>query len=91
MIRGYLAGEGIDCEVRNEHLIGGMGELPITTETLPQIWVAATDRERARELIQRALRQEQPPGANWTCPRCSEEIEGQFSECWRCGAGRPAT
>lgn len=68
-----------------------MGELPITTETLPQIWVAATERKQARELIHRALRKEQPAGGNWICPRCREEIEGQFTECWRCGASRPPT
>ena len=25
----------------------------------------------------------------WTCPQCSEEVEGQFSVCWNCGCERP--
>ena len=24
--------------------------------------------------------------APWTCPDCSETLEGQFDTCWRCGA-----
>lgn len=27
---------------------------------------------------------------SWTCPGCGEQIEGQFTECWNCGAARPA-
>jgi len=26
---------------------------------------------------------------NWKCAGCGEEIEGQFTECWKCGAERP--
>ena len=25
-----------------------------------------------------------PPG--WTCPSCQEVNEGQFGQCWNCGA-----
>lgn len=28
----------------------------------------------------------QPP---WKCAQCGEECEGQFTQCWRCGADRP--
>ena len=23
----------------------------------------------------------------WTCPKCSEQVEDQFTECWSCGTG----
>ena len=26
----------------------------------------------------------------WTCPDCGERIEPQFTECWNCGASKPA-
>lgn len=26
------------------------------------------------------------PADDWICPRCSETIEGQFTECWKCAA-----
>ena len=25
----------------------------------------------------------------WTCPRCGERLEGQFTDCWQCGSPRP--
>lgn len=28
-------------------------------------------------------------GPAWTCRRCGEECEGQFAQCWNCGAERP--
>lgn len=28
-------------------------------------------------------------GGPWTCPNCTEEIEGQFTDCWKCGTSRP--
>ena len=87
LIRGFLDAEGILCVVRGEHLVALQGEVPITMDTLPSIWVAEEDRERARELIARALRDELEL-QEWTCPGCSETIEGQFTDCWHCGAPR---
>lgn len=26
---------------------------------------------------------------DWTCPACGETCEGQFTQCWSCGADRP--
>ena len=26
----------------------------------------------------------------WVCARCGERLEGQFAQCWNCGADRPA-
>lgn len=89
LIRGYLAAEGIESEIRNEHLIGGMGELPVTAETLPQVWVDDIERPLARELIHEALDHTQAHATDWICPQCDEPIEGQFTECWSCGKGRP--
>jgi len=25
----------------------------------------------------------------WTCAKCGETLEGQFTECWKCGASHP--
>lgn len=29
------------------------------------------------------------PSSPWRCAQCGEEREGQFTQCWRCGAARP--
>ncbi len=32
---------------------------------------------------------ETPPAAEpWSCAQCKESIDGQFTECWSCGAPR---
>jgi hypothetical protein len=57
-------------------------------DTLPSIWVPEEDRARARELIERALKETPAPDDDWICAGCGEAIEGQFTECWQCGAAR---
>lgn len=88
LIKGYLDSKGIFCQVRGEHLVGIQGEVPVTMDTLPSIWVGDGDRERARALIEQALASEAALEAEWTCGKCGESIEGQFTECWSCGATR---
>lgn len=87
LIKGFLDAEGIFAVVRGEHLVGIAGEIPITMDTLPSIWVGEDDRDRARALIDEALKSEEVL-EEWTCPECSEVVEGQFTECWNCGANR---
>ena len=39
-------------------------------------------------------RRERPPdtlGVPWRCSSCGEELEPQFTECWRCGTARQNT
>lgn len=38
-VKGLLESQGIPCDVRGESLFGARGELPITTETAPSIWI----------------------------------------------------
>lgn len=87
LIKGFLDSEGIFAVVRGEHLVGIAGEIPITMDTLPSIWVGEDDRNRARELIERALKAE-TDFEDWTCAGCGETVEGQFAECWQCGSAR---
>lgn len=28
-------------------------------------------------------------GGPWRCPECGEEIDAQFTDCWKCGTSRP--
>jgi hypothetical protein len=87
LIKGFLDAEGIFALVRGEHLVGIAGEIPITMDTLPSIWVGEDDRDRARALIDEALKSELV-FEDWTCPECGETVEGQFTECWQCGSDR---
>ena len=89
LIKGMLEAEGIRAVVRGDQLYGAYGELPI----LPTVWILDdTLAAYAERLVIEFLR----GGAarkygheRWTCARCGEVLEGQFTECWKCGANRP--
>ena len=88
-LRNVLEAEGIRCQVRNEFLAGGAGEIP-PTECWPELWVERPiDYERAEKLIQETLAAEETLGKPWTCVRCGETLEPQFESCWNCGEHRP--
>lgn len=83
--RNILTAEGIQCEIRNEHLGSVLGDMPFT-ETWPQLWVVNDlDYDRATTLIEESKR-DSNAAPIWRCKNCDEENEGQFAACWRCGA-----
>jgi hypothetical protein len=81
--RNVLTTAGIESELRNQYLAGALGDLPML-ETWPQLFVEDDDERAALNALARASTT--PAGPAWTCPQCSEELEPQFSQCWRCGA-----
>lgn len=92
LVRGLLEADGIRADVHGESLFGARGEAPATPDTLPSVWVVDDrDAPRAMALLAEYGRP-QIPGPDqptWRCPDCEEEVEGQFTECWHCGASRP--
>jgi len=85
MFRELLQGEGVACLLRNDQLCAGLGEIPFT-ECYPELWVVDDELfPRAKSLLAQFMARE-ADGANWICPACGEEVEGQFNSCWNCGA-----
>jgi Putative prokaryotic signal transducing protein len=91
LLRGLLEGENIEAEVRGEFLYGVRGEVPITPDTCPSVWVMDdSDYDKALELVSSFREGESPypmESEAWRC-RCGEENESQFTECWSCGRAR---
>ena len=87
-VKNMLEAAGVRSELRNHGLTGGVGEIPFL-ETWPELWTAALDAPRARELIEEALHGDASGETPWTCAGCGERIEGQFVVCWQCGRERP--
>jgi Putative prokaryotic signal transducing protein len=81
--RNLLISAGIDSELRNQYLAGAMGDLPMF-ETWPQLWVE--DSLEIRALRALAAAAATPAGEPWICSQCAEQLEPQFTSCWRCGA-----
>lgn len=84
ILKAALESHGIACEIRGAHL-ARLTQQPVW----PALWILDESKaERARQLVEEAF---EPPreSASWTCPRCREDVEGTFSECWNCGFERP--
>jgi hypothetical protein len=92
LIRGFLLSHGISAEVRGEFLTSGWGELPVD---VCSVWITDdTQFEAANELLAAFLKgsfARMFSGQSWTCPRCGEKLEGQFTQCWHCGAAKPVS
>jgi hypothetical protein len=93
-LKGILEQSGIAATVLGGALSAARGELPLTPQTLPGVWVEASLAARAAPLVEQYIRETyeqspQPAGENWTCERCGQAIEGQFTQCWKCQAPRP--
>jgi hypothetical protein len=85
--RNMLVAAGIGAHVRNAFICGALGELP-ADQCAPEVWVDnASEAQRAALLI--AESQSAAFDAAWVCANCGEGIEGQFFNCWQCGAHRP--
>ena len=81
-----LENAGIAFEIRNEFTNANYPTGPFD----PELWILhEQDFDRAvqlREAWRSAPRAVEGP---WTCPKCGEQLEAQFSSCWSCGTGRP--
>ena len=88
LIKGMLEAEGIRAEVKGDQLYGAFGELPV----LPTVWIfdAALAAYADRIVIEflRGTAAHRYGHERWTCAKCGETLEGQFTECWKCGASR---
>jgi hypothetical protein len=83
--KNLLESEGIAAFIRNEYFGSIMGEIPFQ-EVWPELWIENDlDHDRARQLISDAVLAEESPAADWRCPNCKADNEGQFAACWQCG------
>jgi hypothetical protein len=91
VLRGALEAAGIDAEVRGDYIFSIRGESPVTTETLPSVWILNDEDLEAAQAIVHDLEQKTAarPVATWKCPTCAELNEQQFDQCWKCGTSRP--
>ena len=94
MVRGLLESEGIEAVVRGEALFSARGLAPVTSDTLPSVWVLdPADAEAAASLIAGPSAGATPgmrKDRSWRCRNCNEFVGPEFMACWQCGAGEPA-
>ena len=89
-LKNVLSTFGIECKVKNVDLSTAAGELPLI-ECWPELWIVDDERvAEAAAILKKTLAPIEGVKKPWTCSNCEEEIEGQFSECWKCGRPRRA-
>jgi Putative prokaryotic signal transducing protein len=86
MLKSILEKADIPCMIRNEYLSMAAGEIPFIP---PELWILNDeDYPRAKEIVDTWRTAKIENHGPWVCPRCHEEIEGQFTSCWKCGRER---
>ena len=96
LVKGLLESAGIQVVVRGDDFVPLQGGSLFHLETRPSLWVLDPDAPRAIEIVTAyetgaGSAGDQTDGStpSWVCAGCGEQVEGQFSECWSCGAVRP--
>ena len=87
LVAQWLEQNGIEATVQGELMWAARGEIPVGPSTGPSVWTWEEQAVEARRLLDQ--RPKDVPGTPaWVCPGCGEEVEGQFTDCWNCGAQR---
>jgi hypothetical protein len=85
LLKNVLQKAGIRCVERNEMMAQTLPSAAFQAE----IWVENEDEYPAALAILEEWRHPtRTTGAPWTCSRCGEKLEDQFSTCWKCGTRR---
>ena len=81
--RTYLESYDIPCRIEGEALLSARPDLQVDATLI------VTDPgklETAKKLLENFKAPEnKPESEKWTCPKCLELIQGQFTDCWSCG------
>jgi hypothetical protein len=89
-LKNLLEAAGVHCTLRNQFLTGIAGEVPFD-QCAAQLWVLDDAQLWLAEEVMRDWRRARfARGPAWSCPECGEAHEGQFSQCWKCGAEKAA-
>jgi putative signal transducing protein len=87
-LKDILDGAGIPCFINNENAPQLAGGVPMA-EAMPELWIDDDSREAEALQIKKDWLSPQPQGTAWTCPKCGEQSESQFTSCWKCGTKKP--
>ena len=95
VLRSLLESVGVSSVVRGDDFVPFQGGDLMRLESRSSVWVLDDDTyARALEVVDEYTRriEEDAPAAvdRWRCPRCREDVEAQFTECWNCGTERPS-
>ncbi|MCH9814643.1 MAG: DUF2007 domain-containing protein [Epsilonproteobacteria bacterium] len=92
ILKGILESAGIACEVQGDQLYHLLGELPLSQESVPSVWIYDNkhfkEAEKILEKYKKVESSKESEKTTWQCPTCDEALWDQFTTCWRCGTQR---
>jgi hypothetical protein len=88
-LKDLLESAGMACFIKNEVAAQLFPEVPLS-EAVPELWIDDESRlAEAMEIKKDYLGPQSVSGPSWTCPKCGEKSEAQFTSCWKCGTAKP--
>jgi hypothetical protein len=87
-LKDMLESAGMACFINNEISSTLAGGIP-QGEAMPELWIEDDSREAEALQIKKDWLSPQIQGTPWTCPKCGEQLESQFTSCWKCGMAKP--
>ncbi len=86
--KGLLAENGIEALIGKDDCGGMMPNLQVSAGV--RLYVLPRDVEKSENLLKMLSNEDISPQAdtNWQCSNCGEELEQQFTDCWKCGTSR---
>ncbi|OEF25369.1 DUF2007 domain-containing protein [Vibrio rumoiensis] len=86
IVRGLLESQGIEAQVHSDNIFSLKGEIPMTNDTDPYVWLVDHMFEgKAKKIIAEYDNRKDDDSPNWVCDLCNESVEIQFAICWNCG------
>ena len=86
--KSVLDEAGIPNFVRNESSNNSLTEMPSLLFFPALCVVNDDDYDRAMQILGEIYYSPPSQAPDWRCPKCSEEVPGNFDSCWQCGALR---
>ncbi len=90
--KGLLAENGVEALISTDDCGGMLPNLQLTRGV--RLYVLPKDVENSRDLLKMLSTKpdrsdaENRPDSHWQCSHCGEELEPQFTDCWKCGTSR---
>jgi hypothetical protein len=87
-LRDILEQYGIPCTIKNQFNTYLAASVPFA-EVFPEIWVIRDeDASKAKEILDNWHKAAPMEETSWTCKHCGEQLDKEFTSCWKCGKER---
>ena len=84
----WLEQHPIPCTIKNQRSAMLGGEVPFV-EVFPELWVLNDeDYDQAKSILDGWEQAKPTESTEWTCAKCGEVHQKEFTTCWKCGQER---